>query len=286
MIDSQTPARLACPILGLAIAAALAVPQSATAEFDETQVLIEINATDGDAGFHAKFDAGAWKEVRMNDPDGMKLLDEKAFANLRLQGLTENFFESAEPVCDPEDSEDDEPVVSLAEFISRFPAGDYTLFGKTNEGEHFAGDAELTYDLPAAPDIDDTDGAAFVDGDPVVIAWGPGEDLGEKCHDPDLIEAEIIADPAEVVVVGWEVVVEPADGDGIEPERVFSVQLPPGQTEVTVPAEFIETYIDVNDVEEFKFEVGAIEASGNQTFSEGEFCIVDEAGEECEEDED
>lgn len=280
---SRFPARTA---LASAIVCALfATPVAVAAEFDETKVLIEINATDGDAGFHAKFDAGAWKEVRMNDPDGMKLFDEKAFANLRLQGLTENFFESAEPVCDPEDAEDDEPVVTLAEFIARFPAGDYSLFGKTNEDEHFAGDAELTYDLPAAPDIDDTDGAAFVDGDDVVIAWEPGDDLGEKCHDPELIGAGIISDPAGVPIVGWEVVVEPADDEGIDPLRVLSVQLPPGQTEVTVPAEFIEAYLDVNDVDEFKFEVGAIEASGNQTFSEGGFCIVEEAGDECEDDE-
>jgi hypothetical protein len=269
------------------IASALAVAPLglAQAEFDETKVLIEINATDGDAGFHALFDAPAWKEVKMTDPNGMKIFDERAFANLRRQGLTENFFESAEPVCDPEDAEEDEAAVSLAEFIARFPAGDYTLHGKTNDGEHFAGDAELTYNLPAAPDIEATDGAAFVAGDDVVISWAAGDDLGEKCHDQELIDADIIADPAEVEIVGWEVVVEPANDEGIEPLRKFTVQLPPGQTEVTVPAEFIETYMDVNDIEVFKFEVGAIEESNNQTFSEGEFCIAEEEGDECEGDE-
>jgi hypothetical protein len=283
MIELLSPRSLTTLTIGLL---ALVPLDAARAEFDETKILIEINATDGDAGLHALFDADPWKEVRMNDPNGVKILDEKAFANLRLQGLTENFFESAEPVCDPEDAEEGEEPVSLAEFIARFPAGTYSLFGKTNEGEHFAGSAELTYNLPAAPDIDATEGQAFVAGDAVVISWGAGEDLGEKCHDQDLIDAGIIADPAGVEVIGWEVVVEPAEEEGIEPFRVFSVQLPPDQTSVTVPAEFIETYMDVNGVEEFKFEVGAIEESGNQTFSEGEFCIVEEAGEECEDDED
>lgn len=274
------------PLTRLIAAALLAAPFTAQAEFDETKVLIEINATDGDAGFHALFDAGAWKEVRMNDPDGMKILDEKAFANLRLQGLTENFFESAEPVCDPEDAEDDEPAVSLTEFIARFPAGEYSLSGKSNEGEHFAGDAELTYNLPAAPDIEASDGAAYVEGEDVVLSWAAGDDLGEKCHDQDLIDAGIIADPAEVAIVGWELVVEPEDDEGIDPLRKFTVQLSPAQTEVTIPAEFIETYMDLNDVSEFKFEVGAIEESNNQTFSEGGFCIVEEEGDECEEEED
>lgn len=256
---------------------------SAFAEFDKTKVIIEINATDGDAGFHALFDAEAWKEVRMDDPNGQKIFDEKAFASLRTQGLTENFFESAEPVCDPEDAEEDEESVSLEEFISRFPAGLYKLYGKSNEAEHFAGDAELTYNLPAAPVIED--GVAFwMDNEEVVISWAAGETLGDKCHDEDLILADIIDVVTGEDIFGWEVVVEPADDEGIEPLRVFSIQLPTHQTEVTVPWEFIASYMTVNDVNEFKFEVGAIEESGNQTFSEAEFCIVEVEGGECEED--
>lgn len=252
---------------------------AAVAEFDEAKVIIEINATDGDVGFHALFDAEAWKEVRMVDPDGHKIFDEKAFKTLRTQGLTENFFESAEPVCDPEDADEDEAAVSLEEFISRFPDGLYALYGKTNDSEHFSGEAELTYDLPAAPTIDD--GVAFwAAGEEVVLSWSEGTTLGDKCHDADLVAYEIIDIATGEDIVGWEVVVEPEDDEGIEPLRVFSVQLPPGQTEVTVPWEFIETYLD-NDVDEFKYEVGAIEASGNQTFSEATFCIVESEGGEC-----
>lgn len=278
MIQRIARRHLVSLILG---ALAVAPIATARAEFDEANVIIEINATDGDAGFHALFDADPWRRVWMRDPNGEIVFHEQAFRNLRKQGLTENFFESAEPVCDPADADEDEDPVSLAEFIARFPAGEYTLFGMESEGGgKFAGAAELTYNLPAAPDISATEGTAFVEGDDVVISWAPGEDLGEKCHDQDLIDAGMIADPAEVVVVGWEVVVEPADEDVVEPPRIFTVQLPPGQTEVTVPAEFMETYGD-DGVEAFKFEVGAIEESGNQTFSEGEFCIVESAGDEC-----
>jgi len=74
-----------------------------------------------------------------------------------------------------------------------------------------------------------------------------------------------------VNIVGWEVVVEPADEEAIDPFRVFSVQLPPELTSVTVSPEYLNSF-PAGTV--FKFEVGAIEASGNQTFSEGGFSTL------------
>jgi hypothetical protein len=74
-----------------------------------------------------------------------------------------------------------------------------------------------------------------------------------------------------VNIVGWEVVVEPADEEAIDPFRVFSVQLPPELTSVTVSPEYLNSFPAGT---EFKFEVGAIEASGNQTFSEGGFSTL------------
>ena len=43
-------------------------------EWDDLKVIIEINATDGDAGFHALDDADAWRWFRVTDPDGNKIL--------------------------------------------------------------------------------------------------------------------------------------------------------------------------------------------------------------------
>ena len=71
-------------------------------EFDETKAFIEMNATDGDVGFHVLLDAEAWKEVRIDDPDGKKIFHEQAKGNLMEQGLTENFFESTELPCEAE----------------------------------------------------------------------------------------------------------------------------------------------------------------------------------------
>lgn len=264
-------------------------------EFDELKVIIEINATDGDVGFHALFDADAWRWAKLSGPDKSKLLTVKASNGLRMQGVTENFFESAEPVCDPEDAEEGEAVVDLATFIGRFPEGDYRFAARTLDGEKLRGSAELTYDLPAAPDIELTEEVAFAfdpafpDTTPVVVMWAPGEDLGEKCHDESLVAAGVIADPADVEVVGWELVLEPADDEALDPNRKLLVQLPPEQVMATIPSAYLATLWD--DVAEegvlwVKFEIGAIEASHNQTFSEGEFCLYEDVEEDCEADED
>lgn len=280
--------------VSLAVMASLA-PAMAQEEFSEALVLVEINATDGDVGFHALLDGDPWRWARIDDPDGRRLFSAKAKGPLRDQGLTENFFESAEPVCLPEDAEeDDEPVVTLAEFLARFPEGEYDFRGRTLDGEALRSTAELTYDLPAAPDIDLTDEVAFPfdpmmpELTPVILMWEPGDDLGEKCHDQALVDMGLISDPAGVEVVLWEAVLEPADDEVLDPERKVAVQLRGDQDSFTVPPEYLASLWDdaaEDGVLWVKFEVGAREASGNQTFSEGEFCLYAEDEEDCEEDE-
>ena len=63
-------------------------------------------------------------------------------------------------------------------------------------------------------------------------------------------------------IVGYRVIVEREDP---EPILTFSVEVPASVTAVTVPPEFIEAEA------EYKVEVLAIEASGNQTISEISF---------------
>jgi hypothetical protein len=251
---------------GSAVAATTAQAQE---QFDETKALIEINATDGDIGFHVLLDADAWHQVRIDDPAGKRLFQEKAKGTLADQGLTENFFESDEPLCAPElAEEEDDLVVTLAEFLERFPAGSYIFNGMSNDGETLTDTALLTHNLPAAPDIDEFNGTGNVQTADAVIEWAPGTDLGECPFDG------LVPDPGSVAEIGWEVVVEPEDEGAVNPLRVFSVQLPAIQTSVTVPQEFLDAYV-AQGITVFKFEVGAIEESGNQTFSEGVFCTTE-----------
>ena len=263
----------ALPIVLLTALIATSPAKGEIVEWDELKLIIEINATDGDAGFHALADAGAWRWFRIDDPDGNKILAMRATGILRDQGMTENFFESAEPLCVPDEEEPDELVVTFAEFIDRFPAGDYLFRANNNEGDRVKGTVELTYNLPAAPDISMTD-ETEQPIDMAIVEWAPGTDLGEKCHDQSLVDDGTIADPADVEIVGWELVVEQDADEAPEPSRKFTVQLPPDQTSVLVPAEYLEMFLG-EGFDEFKFEVGAIEESGNQTFSEGTFTVTD-----------
>lgn len=253
--------------IGLLAGLMLAAPGSpaGAVELDEAFLRIEINASDGDVGLHGKFDGEAWKSMRIINPHGRDLYEVEARSALRRQGLTENFFESDEPAC----AED-----PLADFLERFPPGTYKLKGRTIEGEPLTGEAELSHALPAAPDISGFDGSDFAPGDPVVVAWAPGTDLG-GCHDQTLVDDGVIPDPATVPVDGWEVAVE-ADAGELEAlgllQHVFTIQLPAGQTQVTVPAEYLQAYVDAG-ITTFKFEVGA-RAGANQTFAEGTFTIT------------
>jgi len=69
-------------------------------------------------------------------------------------------------------------------------------------------------------------------------------------------------DPTKLEIVGYQVIVlreEP------KPKLEFSVTLPPTAMMITVPSEFLLP------ATEYKFEVLAIEASGNQTLTESTF---------------
>jgi len=250
-----------------AVFLAAAAPPSSAVELDEAFLRIEINATDGDVGFHGKFDGAPSKLMKIKSPNGAVVYLVQAHAGLKRQGLTENFFESAEPTCAEQ---------PLAAFLLRFPQGTYSFKGKTIDGENLGGEAFLSHALPAAPDISAFDGSVFAPGAPVVIAWAPGMDLG-NCHDQALVDNNTIPDPAGVQVNSWELVVEPNVDDAVLedlglPRTVFSVQLLPGQLSVTVPPEYLQQYV-AEGIGMFKFEVGA-KAGENQTFSEGRFTIT------------
>ena len=271
MIKLLIPTTLLAIAGGIAAASALA--GGPVEEFEEFVPIVEINATDGDIGFHVLIDGEGWKRMEMFDPDGHRILNAKAKGDLKKQGITEFFMESAEPPCffdgdDPEADEDE--VFTDADFVERFKAGTYTAKGRTIDGVKLFSEAELTHNLPAAPKIDDKTGVIFSGGE-LTITWALGDDLGE-CEFTD----GIIPDPGGVAVVRWEVVVEP-DEDELPEGVVFgvlSVQFPAGTLSLKIPAEYLDAYAALG-VSKFKVEVGAREASGNQTFTELEFSIED-----------
>jgi hypothetical protein len=253
-------------------------------DFGECKTLVEINASDGDIGFHFKVDGDDLISMRMRDPDNKPLFDYRAGGPLRDQKVTETFVESAEPLCfdpatDDDPENDDEDFVTLEEFIDRWSEGVYTFRSRGEDGEMSSGETTLTFHLPAAPT-----GLMF---DGSIISWMPGDDLGE-CADADrlqgLVDNGLLPEhPENVAVAAWEIVLEPdvEDGDPIGDE-IFSIRLAGGiqALSVTVPAEYLASLPDDTPA---KLEIGAIGEGDNATFTEADgICLNETQG--CEED--
>ena len=83
--------------LAAAPLASLAQDDEEELEFEEAEVFFELNNTDGDLGIHALIDGGPWKLLEIHDVDDRNMLTVNARGRMRRQGLTEIFFESAEP---------------------------------------------------------------------------------------------------------------------------------------------------------------------------------------------
>ncbi len=245
-------------------------------DFGECKALIEINSSDGDIGFHFLFDGDELQMTQILDPERRKIYQNRAQGALREQTLTENFAESAEPLCwnDPE-ADPDEEVVTLTEFLARWMPGVYAFRGKGEGGEVSWGATLFTYFLPAAPTDVDFDGA--------VISWAAGDDLG-RCASfeelNDLVAAGVLpVHPRDVALSGWEIVLEPdvEDGDPVG-DKVFSIRVPASiaPREVTVPADYLASLPVDTPV---KVEVGAIELTSNATFTEEDgFCVNEDEG--------
>jgi hypothetical protein len=240
-------------------------------DFGECKALIEINATDGDIGFHFLMDGDDLISGQIEDPNGTKVFEEKAKGPLREQKLTETFGESAEPLCWPDpEAEEDEEIVTLEEFLQRWAAGFYVFSGKGEGGEKSIGESLLTHMLPAAPS-----GVNFTGS---MIVWDAGDDLGNCASFQDL--STLVAGgvlpmhPQNVPVAAWEIVLEPDVEDGNPTGKlVFSLRVPGtiATKEVTVPAEYLASLPEDTPV---KIEVGAIGDDDNATFTEvGGFCV-------------
>ncbi|MEE4379136.1 MAG: hypothetical protein V2J55_16720 [Candidatus Competibacteraceae bacterium] len=230
--------------------------------FDVADVYAELNNTDGDLGFHALIDGDAWKRLEIEDPNERKLLNVNVRGSLRKQGLTELFFESAEPPFDE---------LTPEEFFARFAEGEYEIEGKTLDGEELESTdlfwhvmpapAEPTVNRQAMAEVCDEGDPNYdvtVTGSPVTIAWDP-----VTTNHPE------IGAPGEIIPALYQVVVEAElEVDGEEFTSVFSVELPPDATAMTIPQEVIELS------DSFKYEVLVKEKiGGNQVAVESCFII-------------
>jgi hypothetical protein len=202
---------------------------------DEATMIVEVNATDGDAGLQVFLDGEPWRSMTISDPEGRRIFRFATRGRVKKFGLTELFSESSEPSFDE---------FPLRRFKKLFPEGKYVLSGTTIEGRKAVKRARLSHDIPDGPQIVSPTEGSTVPSDNAVATWNP------------------VPEPAGIDVVGYRAIVE-REG----PLRVFSADLPATVTSVTIPSEFLEPGI------EYKLEVQAIERSGNQTLTEITFRV-------------
>jgi hypothetical protein len=217
-------AAVAMALLGLAPASVGGAP------FPIAKIYFEYNSTANDLGVHVALDAEDWKTVEIVHPNGQKIFQVKGGGGWGQLGMTELFFEGAEPSLDE---------FPLEDLLALFPEGKYTFNGVKVDGHDLKSHPRLSHAIPAGPIVD-----SDVNGDNIVISWEP------VTAPPDGFPDRPIA------IVGYQVLVDP-----------FQVTLPASASSVTLPVEFVQSLASGDH----PFEVLAIEASGNQTITEGSF---------------
>jgi hypothetical protein len=182
----------------------LGVTQGAAARFAEARIYIEYNSTYNDLGFHVFLDGEDWRSLRILNPAGGTIFEVEGKGGYKDLGLTELFFEGAEPSLDE---------FPLEDLLALFPEGKYQLAGTTVEGGRMTSTAVLTHAVPAGPSV-----SADVSGGSVVIRWepvgGPPEGFPRR----------------RIEIVGFQVIA-----------GSFQVTLPSSSREVTLPGEFVQT---------------------------------------------
>ncbi len=188
----------------LAAALALLIPTAGRAQgFEEARIYIEYNETANDLGFHVSLDGEDWTDLKIFDPTGKKIFDVSAGGGYKNLGLTELFFEGAEPNL---------AEFPLEELLALFPEGEYRFVGKTVDNEQLESTAVLSHAVPDGPVVS----SEVAEGGTIRISWQP------------------VTGPAEILpggsidITGYQVIV-----------GSFQVTVPASATAVTVPAEVL-----------------------------------------------
>jgi hypothetical protein len=196
--------------------------------FEQHELYIEYNATDGDAGLQLAADAEDWTRFTLLDTKGKPLVDIRAKGRLhRPFGLSELFMEASEPSL---------ADVPFSTFKKRFPQGRYRFRGIAGNGRRIAGSDQLSFVVPGAPNVTFPTKGAHVDPDGFKVTWEP------------------VTRPRGVQIVTYQVIVEQGG-------RELSMYLPADATSATVPGEFLEPGMKTGG------ELLARERSGNQTIT-------------------
>jgi hypothetical protein len=169
----------AAPVTGMPGPAANAGSGS---ERQAVLLVVEYNATDGDAAVQAFFDGPAWTRIRIVGPTGRTIVERTNPLGVSGLDLTESVPEDQEP--------------TLVQLLQMFPPGDYSFKGTTVGGAMLEATGTLSYDLP--------DPAVIVAIDPSVptIAWTWVPGLRSRIR--ELAGFQVILENAREVTVSFD----------------------------------------------------------------------------------
>ncbi len=218
----------------------------ATIPLKDAKLNIEHNATDSDTGFQGFIDSEGWQRLDVKGPDGV-VLSFEGRGKLAKLGLTELFFESVEPA---------NADLPIEEMLANLPEGDYTIEGKAMENGESAGKtsgtAWLTHNIPAGPALLSPAEGAIISATGVIASWGA-------------VTQTITGAP--VTIIAYQLIIERDEPP--HPHMIgkfgLSIYVPASVTSMAIPDGFLEPRTA------YKWEVLAIEESGNQTLSSGAF---------------
>ena len=194
----------ALTVLGLGLIIVTLPAPVLAARLAFSRIYIEYNASANDLGYHVTLDGEDWKSLHITNPLGRTIFEVTGRGPYNQLGMTELFFEGAEP------SLDDFP---LDELLALFPEGKYKFSGLTVDGLSINGTGILTHAIPEGPVV-----SATVNGDDVVIRWEA------VTHPPAGFPDR------RIEIVGYQVIADP-----------FQVTLPGTSRELTLPREFVHT---------------------------------------------
>jgi hypothetical protein len=176
------------------------------------------------------------------------VLEFKATGMLGKLGLTELFFETVEPA---------NADVPIAELLKTLPEGKYVFTGSAIEsGEKKGktiGTALLTHDIPEGPVLvlPEEDDVVSAEED-LLVKWNPVHQT---------------IDGSDVNIISYQLIIEKDETphQHMIGKRGLSMYLPASVTEIPIPKEFLEPGTN------YKWEVLAIEESGNQSLMSSQF---------------
>lgn len=235
---------ITCLILPIAL---LSQPAArADVPMKQAKLIIEHNATDNDTGFQIFLDADGWEKLQITGPAGL-VAEFSPSGRMTELGMTELFLETVEPA---------NANVPLAKILEKMPEGEYQFIATASKmggvDGQIIGKATLSHKIP--------DGVILVA--PLEGATVP---LGHTKMEWQASNKAI--NGSGLNIIAYQLIVEKDE----EPhktmigKRGLSMYLPASTTSIEIDKVFFEA------TTHYKWEVLAIEESGNQTLQSGSF---------------